>query len=48
MTVGLSVETSLTDLAGIGRSLQQGRAEKGMTKEDVAKELHLHVRQIAA
>lgn len=48
MTVGLSVETSLTDLAGIGRSLQQGRAEKGMTKEDVAKELHFHVRQIAA
>jgi cytoskeleton protein RodZ len=43
-----SVETSVSDLAGIGRVLQQGRIEQGMTKENVAQELHLHIRQISA
>jgi cytoskeleton protein RodZ len=47
-TAASAIEASVSDLVGIGRALQQGRVEKGLTKENVAKELHLHVRQIDA
>ena len=43
-----SGETPVSELVDIGRLLQQGRLEKGFTKENVAEELHLHVRQINA
>ena len=43
-----SAENTVSNLVDIGQSLQQGRLEKGLTKENVAKELHLHIRQVNA
>lgn len=43
-----SLVTSVNDIAGIGRLLYQLRTEKGMAIENVARELHLQVRQINA
>ncbi|HSC75770.1 MAG TPA: RodZ domain-containing protein [Pseudomonadales bacterium] len=43
-----SAEKQVSDLAGIGRALRQGRIAKDMSVETAALELHLQIRQINA
>lgn len=47
-TAASPAESPASDAAGIGRLLCQRRAEKGMTVDAVAQELHLQVRQVNA